>query len=64
MTLTLPDSTALDSLLGALARLMEVPNGLAGQPTVVMKSKRASTIPLSDGLSQTHLARVGAGEQV
>ncbi|MCH8967127.1 MAG: DEAD/DEAH box helicase [Planctomycetes bacterium] len=64
LTLTLPDSTALDSLLGALARLMEVPNGLAGQPTVVMKSKRVSTIPLSDGLSQTHTARVGAGEQV
>mgnify|MGYP000308384206 CR=1 FL=1 len=69
LTVTLPDYAAIDNLVGALARLMEVPSGRnsstgsADQPVIVARSKQASTIPLNDEPPCSHPARVGAGEQ-
>lgn len=57
LTVTLSDSAALDSLVGALARLMDAPSGTGAQTTVVSKSRPASTITLSDGLPSTLSAR-------
>ncbi len=51
MTVTLPDNAALDSLVGALTRLMDAPSVPADQLEVVSKSKQTSMITLSDGLS-------------
>ena len=63
LTVTLPDSAALDNMVDALARLMEAPTAPTEQPAMVAKSKQASTIPLSDGLPRSHLVRAGVGEQ-
>ncbi len=58
LTVTLPDSAALDNLVGALSRLMDLPSEPTNrtdstkQPTVVSKSILASAIPLSNVPSQ------------
>ncbi len=48
LTVTLPDSAALDGMVAALARFMEVPSTVTNQSKVVTKSQPAMKIPLSD----------------
>lgn len=48
LTVTLPDSAALDNLAGSLARLLEVGSGIANQSATVTKSREASTALLPD----------------
>ncbi len=63
LTVTLPDGAALDSLVGALTRLMDAPNETGTQPMIVSKDRTATTIPRSDGHPKTRPTYIDAGEK-